>query len=906
MDPIAQLNAALLGRYDVLREIGAGGMATVYLARDLRHERQVALKVLKPELGAVLGVERFLSEIKVTANLQHPNLLPLFDSGEANGLLFYVMPFVDGESLRAKLERERQFSVDDAVRIATSLAGALDYAHERGVIHRDLKPENVLMQSGQPMIADFGIALAVSNAGGQRVTKTGLSLGTPQYMSPEQAAGDRQIDGRSDIYALGCILYEMLVGAPPHVGATVQATIAKVLTEKAPSVRIARPAVSPAIAYAVERALQKIPGDRWERASRLAEALQGRGGPVPEHTSVAATPTTRSRLLVALPWMLLAAVAVAAVMFRNRDVPPPGAVVTKFEMLLPAKGQPADANGSPGMFSPDGKRMVYVGVNDHVGDLNASKVGGSAVASDRMLWLREVDQLTARAITNTDGAVRPVFSPSGRYVAFLDPDVSVLRRVDLQSGAVNDVMQVENALQFGFTYAWINDDTLVTSGQHGVVGDSVGMSHLRRVAAAGGAAVSALRRTTPHEEWATDPFILDDHDTVVFLLGPALGGRRVCVGSLRAGTAGEISDIVANALVGVFGDHLVFARGDGALYAVAIDRRAHKTVGGATPLGETVEMFGATRARAALSATGALISASGATGSRLIFFASGQPKTLLDMGNYAQPRFSADGARVTLSIGGAEQKPDIYVLTLASGTLDRLTTDGTSDRPEWSPDGARILFRSRLAVPVLKWKAVDGSGQAEQLSPAAERLPAQEGVLSPDGATLLYRVDRVNSSRDIFAANMTGDRTPRVFLNTEFDELTPRFSPDGRWVTYVSNESGHDEVYVRPYPGPGGRTLVSNGGGSEPLWARDGRRVFYRAGSAVVAATISMAGAGVTVAARDTILRGNFISNRLHPEYDISPDGKSPLMLQRADSTMHLMISLNWGQAVLGRLVRAK
>ena len=212
MDPIAQLNAALLGRYDVLREIGAGGMATVYLARDLRHERQVALKVLKPELGAVLGVERFLSEIKVTANLQHPNLLPLFDSGEANGLLFYVMPFVDGESLRAKLERERQFSVDDAVRIATSLAGALDYAHERGVIHRDLKPENVLMQSGQPMIADFGIALAVSNAGGQRVTQTGLSLGTPQYMSPEQAAGDRQIDGRSDIYALGCILYEMLVG----------------------------------------------------------------------------------------------------------------------------------------------------------------------------------------------------------------------------------------------------------------------------------------------------------------------------------------------------------------------------------------------------------------------------------------------------------------------------------------------------------------------------------------------------------------------------------------------------------------------------------------------------------------------------------------------------------------------
>src|SRR5687767_15363964 len=215
---LSSLGTALQGRYTIDREIGRGGMATVYLARDVRHNRAVALKVLNPELGAVLGVERFLAEIEVTANLQHPNLLPLFDSGEANGLLFYVMPFVEGESLRARLDREKQLPVDEAVRIAVAIAGALDYAHHQGVIHRDLKPENVLLQAGQPVIADFGIALAVSNAGGTRVTQTGLSLGTPQYMSPEQATGDRGIDGRTDIYSLAAITYEMLAGEPPHSG----------------------------------------------------------------------------------------------------------------------------------------------------------------------------------------------------------------------------------------------------------------------------------------------------------------------------------------------------------------------------------------------------------------------------------------------------------------------------------------------------------------------------------------------------------------------------------------------------------------------------------------------------------------------------------------------------------------
>src|ERR687889_1194711 len=238
-----RLKTALADRYQLQREIGRGGMATVYLARDIKHDRDVAIKVLDPELGAVLGAERFLSEIRVTANLQHPNLLPLFDSGEADGLLFYVMPFVEGESLRARIDREKQLPVDEAIRIATAVASALDYAHRKGVVHRDLKPENILLHEGQPVVADFGIALAITNAGGTRVTQTGLSLGTPQYMSPEQATGDRAIDGRTDVYSLGAVLYEMLTGEPPHTGATAQAIIARLMTEKPRSLRVTRPSV---------------------------------------------------------------------------------------------------------------------------------------------------------------------------------------------------------------------------------------------------------------------------------------------------------------------------------------------------------------------------------------------------------------------------------------------------------------------------------------------------------------------------------------------------------------------------------------------------------------------------------------------------------------------------------------
>jgi hypothetical protein len=273
MSDLTRLTTALEERYRIERQLGAGGMATVYLATDLKHEREVALKVLRPELGAVLGSERFLAEIKITARLDHPHILTLIDSGEAGGFLYYVLPFVRGESLRDRLNREKQLGLEQALLITRQVASALDYAHRHGVVHRDIKPENILLLEGEAMLADFGIALAVKEAGGNRLTETGLSLGTPMYMSPEQATGDRQLDARSDVYSLAAVLYEMLAGEPPVTGPSAQAMIAKLMTEKPTHLRVVRGSVPEEIDAAVARALDKTPADRFPSAGEFARAL---------------------------------------------------------------------------------------------------------------------------------------------------------------------------------------------------------------------------------------------------------------------------------------------------------------------------------------------------------------------------------------------------------------------------------------------------------------------------------------------------------------------------------------------------------------------------------------------------------------------------------------------------------
>jgi len=370
--PADRLIAALADRYRIERELGAGGMATVYLTRDLKHDRKVALKVLRPELAELLGTDRFLREIRTTANLRHPHILPLYDSGEADGFLFYVMPFAEGETLRDRLDREAQLPVDEALRIVTEVAEALDYAHGRDVIHRDIKPENILIEGGHAVVADFGIAKAISAAGGQTLTQTGVAIGTPQYMSPEQAAGEKDVDGRSDLYSLACMLYEMLAGQPPFTGPTVESVVHQHLVAEPRAVTDIRPAVPAEIASVLQRALAKNPPDRFQSVVRFADAL--RTGALGTQ-SAPATPRT-GRSLPQFGLIAATVIAVAVLFWVGARALTRGARAGSYERLavLPLDNETGDSSEA---FFADGMTRELIGV---LTDAGVRVLGHRAVA----------------------------------------------------------------------------------------------------------------------------------------------------------------------------------------------------------------------------------------------------------------------------------------------------------------------------------------------------------------------------------------------------------------------------------------------------------------------------------------------------------------------------------------------
>jgi eukaryotic-like serine/threonine-protein kinase len=877
MTAAAQLNSALLGRYKVERVIGRGGMATVFLADDLKHERRVALKVLDPELGALLGVERFLAEIRVTARLQHPNLLPLFDSGEANGLLFYVMPYVAGQSLRARLDREKQLPIDECVHITVAVASALDYAHRHNVIHRDLKPENILLHDGQPLVADFGIALAVTNAGGNRVTQTGISLGTPQYMSPEQATGDRELDSRSDIYSLGAVMYEMLTGEPPYSGTTAQAVIAKMLTDEPRRIRLSRPTVPEQIEYATEHALAKLPADRFQKAHQFADALQGRGVGIPGGVSAPSSvrsalrpPSLGARLrdpvALVLAALLLgvatAAVWLSAEMRRLRDDP-----VTRLSLALPPEMLMTGTGGRAFDISADGGTVVYSGVLPS---------GGNQV------FVRRLNDLQMQVIPESYIALDPSISPDGRWIAYASG--TQLYKVSIDGGPA---LPVGNAALLGT--AWVDNETIA-----GVRDGSIWLFP------ANGQPARRLTTldTTTSERSQSYPIATPDGSHLFYqtLHDAGTATVRLGVASVETGRAATLSVIGVTA-IGMIGDALIYARPDGVVMGIRMDLANLRTVGDAIPLGEQVSIVAGGVARAALSRSGTLIYQRGATLGQLnVLDSSGALlATLGEPETSTHPRFSPDGRRVAVSFDG-----DVWIYDLGSATPMRLTSGARNDRPEWSADGQRVLFRTtRDGADALWWQAADGSTGPERLL-RLDNGP-QEGVITPDGKWLVVRTIGTTTKRDVRYRAMSGDTTLHPIAASEFDELMPRVSPDGKWIAYVSDESGIVEVYVRGFPGPSGKVQVSLGGGSEPIWAPDGRRIYYRRARDVMAARVSTS-SDFSVRDRMKLFEGAYATSPIHANFDVSPDGKRFLMINRASSDAEVIIVQNWAREVRERL----
>jgi Tol biopolymer transport system component len=865
INPLDHLKDALADRYTIETEIGAGGMATVYLAHDVRHDRKVALKVLRPEVAAVLGAERFLQEIKTTANLQHPHILPLFDSGQEGPFLYYVMPFVAGETLREKLNRETQLGIDEAVKIATDVADALDYAHRQNVIHRDIKPENILLQDGRPVVTDFGIALAISHAGGSRLTETGLSLGTPDYMSPEQATGDRELDARSDVYSLGALTYEMLTGEPPHVGRTVQAIVAKILTEAPSPITHTRSLVPSNVDAAVQVALAKAPADRFTTAKRFAEALADPTFVLP--TAAAVQHTTWRGQLARFGWPLAAAVfALLSLWLAFRPQSQHHEQVVRAALTL-GSGQALSRNQRGVGIAPDASFFVYPGSAD----------------ADEILWLRPLNQLEAHPIPGSEGGWSPRVSPDGRRVAFSvwDGLKWTLKVASLNDGTVRSLTDTLGA----DVADWGPGDQLYFQGK-----DPRG---LWRISANGGQPeqVTAADRTM-RERTHARPDVLPNGRGVLFnTAGRAHGLAVLDLGTgevKRLGVDGDFPQYVAAGYV----IYRTSSGGESLIHAIPFDAERLEVTGESRqlPFLPRVGSFGSLDIDVSLDGTLVYVSTDrGRTD--LVWVARDGSERLMDPdwnGVMAYPRISPDGRSVVGETRASDGRRVIAVKDLSGGPLRPITFDVADPRrPTWHPDGSRVTYYSSRQQLI-------GTLDGRPPVPVAEGLVSEGAIWSPDGQWLVIQVGGSGVVSNLYVKNMDPDSAPRPLIASDAADVAPAISPNSRYIAYVANYEGQGDVVVRPFPNvDDGRIQVSFNGGYSPVWSRDGRELFYRDGSGrMLDAHVSTTGA-FRVDSVETLFSGaTYEFSTFRRRYDVDPDGERFLMVRRSGD--ELILVDNW------------
>jgi serine/threonine-protein kinase len=853
--PDPSLTAALKDRYRIERELGAGGMATVYMAHDLRHDRPVALKVLRPELAAALGAERFLTEIRTTANLQHPHILGLIDSGEAGGQLFYVMPLVKGESLRARLEREKQLPVDEAVRITREVALALDYAHREGVIHRDIKPENILLQDGQAMVADFGIALAVAQAGAERLTQTGLSVGTPQYMSPEQAMGERQLTPRSDIYSLGCVLFELLAGEPPFTGPTAQAIIARAMISEPHAITTLRTAVPAHVGAAVHIALKKVAADRFATAQAFADALSGTSALVhPESRHARGDEGTSRRVtwkMAAVAFVLLAVGWTGNTLVSGR---PATSQVSHLSHVL---SEGTTLMSGPAL-SPNGTTIVYSAVTDITNP------------NSRRLYLKRLDGLDAEPLAGTNGASSPFFSPDGSTLGFFaDGNLKMLSLAD--GGVVEIRTATGEATGYGHGPSWGDDGYLL----FGREGDKPTVGIQRMPAGGGPIQVLSTPDNTKGELAHFAPQRLPATETVIYTVrGRTAQGEtyRVVAQQLDAQTSQTIIEGASRArfigggrLMYQIGADVFVAKFDVRTFVRSGQTRVVSGVLGNIPI-----------AWAVAGDVVVYIPAQETTSALVWVSREGAPEpTSAPNAAYNLPTISPNGDRVALRIVNDAGLSDVWIYDVHTWGRTRITSDGMSGRAIWTRDGVGLTYgRTNGAAADLYTQPADGSGNAELLFANGDQLYPSDWTR--DGTLV------VMSRGNLSTLSLMDRKALHPLVNTSANEWGGCLSPDEHWLAYFVVEGGRSELYVTPFPGGGPKWQISRDGAREAVWSRSGRELFFRNGKQMLVAAVHP-GATFAWDPPRVLFEGDYVLGGGGPgnvDYAVSADDKRFLMFR--------------------------
>jgi len=898
----------MLGPHEIVSLLGAGGMGEVYKARDTRLDRLVAIKILpqhlladRPELR-----ERFEREARAIANLKHPHICVLYDVGEQDGIHYLVMEHLEGVTLAERLKKG-PLPLDEVLRYAVEVSDALDKAHRAKVTHRDIKPANIMLTREGSKLLDFGLAklkldiLDATVPPSERptvpgaLTQHGTLLGTLQYMAPEQLeCKDDKVESRTDIFAFGTVVYEMVTGKKAFPGDSQASVIAGILERQpVPMTSLQPPGtiVPPALDRTVRRCFAKDPEDRWQTARDLVQELRwiadAFSHPELSGSDLAVAPApvrpraSRRQLVLGSVAALVLAALVGLGAWTLKPAPP--LPVTRTVINLP-EGQRLAGLEQPAIaLSPDGSQLAYVATQ-----------GGM-----QQLYLRSMDSLEAGAIPNTEGAVNPFFSPDGQWVGFFAG--GKLMKVSVSGGAA---VTLSNAA-FPRGASWDRGGMIAFSPTTN--------GPIQQVPSAGGTP-QPLTRIGTGEVTHRWPEFLPGGTAVLFVASSVLANwttAQVAVQSVETGERQDLASGGTNPRYAPTG-HLVYAQ-SGALMAVPFDPQRLAVEGTAVPIVEGVlQSLSSGDAQFSVSATGALVYVPGnVLGSqrRLVWVSRNGAEQALDIPAraYRNPRLSPDGRRVAASI--EEQETQIWLYDLARQTLTRLTFEANNNSiPAWTPDGKRIAFFSNRTGPLnIFWQLADGSGGLERLT-TGEYLNAPHSW-SPDGQLLAFTEVHPSTGNDIWVLPLK-DRKPQPFLRTPYSEGAPRFSPDGRWLAYASTESGRNEIYVQPYPGPGGKWQISAEGGTEPVWNPNGRELFYRSGDRMMAVEITTQPSFAAGRPRILFEAGQYLPTpAVSPNYDVSPDGQRFLMLKAPEqeaAPTQINVVLNWFEELKRRVPTAR